>query len=70
MACFSGLEACRKSAPSLSPSLTCIGCGGCEFICPARPLRAIHVEGLAVQGKAKPFEEQEKEEKEINSFGF
>lgn len=48
----------------------CIGCGGCEFICPARPLRAIHVEGLAVQGKAKPFEEQEKEEREINSFGF
>ncbi|MDR0566638.1 MAG: 4Fe-4S dicluster domain-containing protein [Prevotellaceae bacterium] len=48
----------------------CIGCGGCEFICPARPLRAIHVEGLAVQGKAKPFEEQEKEDKEINSFGF
>jgi polyferredoxin len=48
----------------------CIGCGGCEFICPVRPFRAIHIEGLAVQGKAKPFEEQEKEEKEIDSFGF
>lgn len=48
----------------------CIGCGGCEFICPARPFRAIHVEGRAVQGKAKPFEEQEKEDREIDSFGF
>ncbi|MDR0711323.1 MAG: 4Fe-4S dicluster domain-containing protein [Prevotellaceae bacterium] len=48
----------------------CIGCGGCEFICPARPFRAIHVEGRAVQGNAKPFEEQVKEDKEINSFGF
>jgi polyferredoxin len=48
----------------------CIGCGGCEFICPVRPFRAIHIEGHAVQGKAKPFEEQEKEEKEIDSFGF
>ncbi|MDR1023162.1 MAG: 4Fe-4S dicluster domain-containing protein [Prevotellaceae bacterium] len=48
----------------------CIGCGGCEFICPARPFRAIHIEGRAVQGKAKPFEEQKKEVKEIDSFGF
>ncbi|MDR0724428.1 MAG: 4Fe-4S dicluster domain-containing protein [Prevotellaceae bacterium] len=48
----------------------CIGCGGCEFICPVRPFRAIHIEGLAVQGKAKPFEEQEKEDKKIDSFGF
>jgi ferredoxin len=48
----------------------CVGCGGCEFICPVRPFRAIHVEGHAIQGKAKPFEEKEKEEKEIDSFGF
>ncbi|MDR1342512.1 MAG: 4Fe-4S dicluster domain-containing protein [Prevotellaceae bacterium] len=48
----------------------CIGCGGCEFICPVRPFRAIHIEGHAVQGKAKPFEEQKKEVKEIDSFGF
>ncbi|MDR1886747.1 MAG: 4Fe-4S dicluster domain-containing protein [Prevotellaceae bacterium] len=48
----------------------CVGCGGCEFICPVRPFRAIHVEGHAVQGKAQPFEEQEKEEKEIENFGF
>jgi polyferredoxin len=48
----------------------CIGCGGCEFICPVRPFRAVYIEGHAVQGKAKPFEEQKKEEKEIDSFGF
>ncbi|MDR3365373.1 MAG: 4Fe-4S binding protein [Prevotellaceae bacterium] len=28
----------------------CVGCGACEFSCPARPLRAIHVEGREVQG--------------------
>lgn len=26
----------------------CIGCGACEFLCPARPLSAIHVEGNTV----------------------
>ena len=24
----------------------CIGCGACEYVCPARPVAAIHVEGL------------------------
>jgi ferredoxin len=55
--------------PSINVEI-CIGCGGCEFICPVRPFRAIHIEGHAVQGKAKPFEEQKKEEKETYSFGF
>lgn len=48
----------------------CVGCGGCEFICPVRPFRAIHIEGHAVQLQAKPFVEQEKEEQEIDGFGF
>ena len=26
----------------------CIGCGACEYVCPARPLSAIHVEGNEV----------------------
>jgi len=26
----------------------CIGCGTCEYVCPVRPLSAIHVEGLQV----------------------
>ena len=25
----------------------CIGCGKCEYLCPARPISAIHVEGLS-----------------------
>lgn len=24
---------------------TCIGCGACEYLCPARPFSAIYVEG-------------------------
>ena len=27
----------------------CTGCGACEYVCPARPFAAIHVEGVAVQ---------------------
>lgn len=40
----------------------CIGCGACEFVCPARPLSAIHVEGNTVHhderaesGRRGPF---------------
>ena len=38
----------------LSPSVpavneeTCIGCGACEYLCPVRPISAIHVEGHEV----------------------
>ncbi|MDR1762692.1 MAG: 4Fe-4S binding protein [Dysgonamonadaceae bacterium] len=50
----------------------CIGCGGCESICPAEPLKAINVWANEVHKTAqKP---QEEEVKEINSedldFGF
>jgi ferredoxin len=31
----------------------CIGCGGCEFICPVRPKKAIIVNGLRVHETAK-----------------
>lgn len=29
----------------------CVGCGGCEYVCPARPFRAIYIEGNPVQKK-------------------
>ena len=29
----------------------CIGCGACEYVCPVRPLSAIHVEGHGVHGR-------------------
>jgi len=48
----------------------CVGCGGCEFICPVRPDRAIYVEGNKIHQQARAFEVEKKEEKEITDFGF
>jgi ferredoxin len=39
--------------PEVDPEL-CVGCGGCEFICPVRPNKAIIVTGLRVHERAKP----------------
>ena len=30
--------------PAVDESL-CTGCGACEFLCPVRPISAIHVDG-------------------------
>lgn len=55
--------------PEINTSL-CIGCGGCEYICPVLPYKAIYVEGKLVQEEAMlPTKEQVKEEK-IEDFGF
>ena len=54
--------------PHIDPDI-CVGCGGCEFICPARP-HAIYVEGNKIQQQATPFSKEEKNEKEIIDFGF
>jgi len=48
----------------------CIGCGGCESICPARPYPAIYVEGTKTQTIAKKPAEAVKFEKKIDDFGF
>lgn len=48
----------------------CVGCGGCEYICPARPYRAVYIEGNPVQKEAKPFQEAEEHKEEIDDFGF
>lgn len=48
----------------------CIGCGGCESICPARPYPAIYVEGNKTQIAANKPAEAEKFEKKIDDFGF
>jgi len=48
----------------------CVGCGGCEFICPVRPSRAIYVEANKIHQQARAFEVEKNEEKEITDFGF
>lgn len=48
----------------------CIGCGGCESICPVRPHQAIYVEGVSNQVFARKPEEAKKFDKEIEDFGF
>lgn len=48
----------------------CVGCGGCEYVCPALPFRAVYIEGNPVHKKAKPFVDQESQDIEIDGFGF
>jgi len=48
----------------------CIGCGGCESICPVRPYRAIYVEGTSIQIAAKKPTDAKKFNKVIDDFGF
>lgn len=55
--------------PSINPDI-CVGCGGCEHICPVRPYRAIYVEGNPVHLQAQRFKEVEKKEVKLDDFGF
>ena len=55
--------------PKLTEEL-CIGCGGCEYICPVRPIRAINIIASKVQGTATPPEIEEKVEIKVDDFGF
>ncbi|MBQ9811776.1 MAG: 4Fe-4S dicluster domain-containing protein [Thermoguttaceae bacterium] len=48
----------------------CVGCGGCEHICPARPYRAIYIEGHPEQTEATPPPKEEVKEVENVDFGF
>lgn len=48
----------------------CVGCGGCEYVCPARPFRAVYIEGNPIQKEAKAFKESEEHKVEIDDFGF
>ena len=54
--------------PETDPSI-CVGCGGCEYVCPAIPYKAIYVEGLSKQNIIE-IEHDEVEEIMIDGFGF
>lgn len=55
--------------PQVNPDL-CIGCGGCESICPVRPMRAIIVKANEVHKFVEKPKEEEKIKVEIDDFGF
>jgi ferredoxin len=48
----------------------CIGCGGCESICPVRPERAITIVSNVTHKTAELPKEEEVQEIEVNDFGF
>ena len=54
---------------SIDPDI-CVGCGGCEYVCPARPFRVIPVAGNPVQQKTKTFERSGGSDFKIDDFGF
>jgi ferredoxin len=48
----------------------CIGCGGCESICPVRPKKAIIVKALKIHKIVEVPEEEEATQVEVDEFGF
>ena len=79
--CGACSEHCPTQAISMKPykdGLTipeinqdiCVGCGGCEFICPVRPYRAVYIEANLVHKQAKPIEKEKNNEIKIDDFGF
>ncbi|NLO72249.1 MAG: 4Fe-4S dicluster domain-containing protein [Porphyromonadaceae bacterium] len=78
--CGACSEHCPTQAVSMVPykgSLTiphtetdiCVGCGGCEYVCPAIPYKAIYVEGVSEHNELV-FEHEEQQEIEEIDFGF
>jgi formate hydrogenlyase subunit 6/NADH:ubiquinone oxidoreductase subunit I len=61
-------EGSDKLFPKTTPAL-CIGCGGCEFICPARP-KAIVVLPLSEQRQADEPVIDATINIEVDGFGF
>jgi ferredoxin len=79
--CGSCSEHCPTQAVKMVPYLhgltipqmtedICIGCGACERVCPAKPNKAIYVEGHDVHKIAKKPESKKVETKQIEEFPF
>lgn len=47
----------------------CVGCGGCEYVCPATPHKAIYVEGID-KHIAIELKKEEVQKIEVDGFGF
>ena len=54
--------------PKLNKEI-CIGCGGCEYICPQTP-KAIKIVSVPRQGMAKKPSDDKQDEKIVEDFGF
>lgn len=48
----------------------CVGCGGCEYVCPSKPFRAVHIEGNVIHRAAKHFVEGHEKSVKVDEFGF
>ena len=55
--------------PSVNQDI-CIGCGACEYICPASPVKAMKVHPLSVHGESEMPKEEKQEEVVVTDFGF
>ncbi len=55
--------------PEITPDI-CVGCGGCECICPVRPIRAITVTANLEHKKISKPEYEKVKEVEVTGFGF
>ena len=53
----------------INPDL-CIGCGGCESICPVRPMRAIIIKSNVEHKFVEKPKEEEIKEIAVDDFGF
>lgn len=62
-------EGSTLTVPVVEPDL-CVGCGGCESICPVRPTRAILIKSNPVHQRVEKPAVEEVKEFEIDDFGF
>lgn len=55
--------------PEVNPDI-CIGCGGCEYICPVSPNRAIHIVANSEHKKVERPEYEKVDDVKVDDFGF